>query len=749
MPGIWHQVGLHCRTVTADCPFDVTGFSFAGMPGVVIGHNARIAWGFTNLAPDVSDLYYEKVTGERYLRGTELVPLTVTKEVLKVAGGEDVDLTVRRTVHGPIISEVIPASADVGNRPVVDGTLQQGESYAVSLAWTGLVPSATADAIFQMNQASNFGQFRDAARSFAAPSQNLVYADVDGHIGYQSPGLIPIRAASTAGYPPGYLPSPGWQPQWDWQGFLAFEQLPWAFDPAEGYLVAANQQVTGTVPPFLTSDWDAGWRSQRINDLVAQSGRISPERMGQIQDDTFNGLAPTLVAALLKIDLSGDPFTAEAQSLLQGWDYTQPADDSRSSAAAAYFNAVWTVLVQATLSERLPADLRADGGGRWWLVISGLLADPGNLWWDDRRTPSVVENRDEILSRALVQARLNLTKQVGSQVSDWSWGKLHTLTVTSQVFGGDSVPSLLRRVFNRGPIPLPGGSSIVNANGWDASKGFQVTWAPSMRMVVDLGDLDASTWVNQTGNSRASPTTPTTSTSSTRGRRGPASHGRSPRVRSTPPASTPDPGQKTDVTGTVVCPSGAPHPEGRSHTTPCSGVMIPSTRRSCASARHRSVDQLVVPQQGEDRDPGWDEGQGAVVAAPALPQAPTGPIHGQAWGENDHGGADRLGRQATSVEVPVQRQVRVGDWQEDLVPGRPQHPDEDVRRWLGRPRLIGGHPAYRPVALPVDQRAHGGRNPLSGLLAARLGGPLTSARPNLRAHHAFGLHCGIHAGIVG
>jgi len=501
VPGIWHQIGLHCRTVTTDCPFDVSGFSFAGMPGVVIGHNARIAWGFTNLAPDVSDLYYEKVTGDRYLRGTDLVPLTVTQESIKVAGGADVDLTVRRTVHGPIISDVLGATADAGNRPVIDGTLQPNESYAVSLAWTGLLPSMTADAIFQLNVAGDFGQFREAARAFAVPSQNLVYADVDGHIGYQSPGLIPVRRASTPGYPPGYLPSPGWAPQWDWQGFLAFDQLPWAYDPAEGYVVAANQQVTGTVPPFLTSDWDMGWRSQRINDLVAQSGPISPERMGQIQDDTFNGFAPALVAALLKIDLSADQFTGEAQALLQGWDHTQPADDSRSSAAAAYFNAVWAVLVQATFDDQLPADLRADGGGRWWLVVSGLLSDPGNSWWDDRRTPSVVENRDEILRRALVQARLNLTKQVGSQISDWSWGKLHSLTLTSQVFGADSVPSLVRRVFNRGPIPLPGGSAIVNANGWDASKGFQVNSAPSMRMVVDLGKLDESRWVNQTGNS--------------------------------------------------------------------------------------------------------------------------------------------------------------------------------------------------------------------------------------------------------
>jgi penicillin amidase len=501
IPGIWYQTGLHCRTVSAACPFDVSGFSFAGMPGIVIGHNARVAWGMTNLAPDVADLYYESLTGDTYLRGTALVPLAISREVIKVAGGEDFELTVRRTVHGPIISDVIPSAADAGNRPVVDGAAQEGEAYAVSLAWTGLVPNTTAEAIFQLNSASNFAEFRAAARNFSVPSQNLLYADVDGHIGYQAPGLIPFRETATDGTAPGYLPAPGWDPQYDWRGFLSFDELPWAYDPAEGYIVAANQKVTLERLPFLTSDWDAGWRSQRINDLLAQESRVSPERMAEIQADTRNGFAPDLVEALLKIDLSSDPFTAEAQELLRDWDFTQPADESKASAAAAYYNAVWAVLVQATFDDQLPADLRADGGGRWWLVMSGLLDDPGNAWWNDRRTPSLVENRDEILRRALVQARLDLTRKLGSSISDWSWGKLHSLTLTHPVLGGESVPSAVRRVFNRGPLELPGGSAIVNANGWDASKGFQVNWAPSMRMVVDLGNLDASTWVTTTGTS--------------------------------------------------------------------------------------------------------------------------------------------------------------------------------------------------------------------------------------------------------
>ena len=186
---------------------------------------------------------------------------------------------------------------------------------------------------------------------------------------------------------------------------------------------------------------------------------------------------------------------------MRSWDLTTPADGSPSSAAAAYFYAVWTKLLQAAFDDQLPVDLRADGGSRWRLVISTLLADPTNPWWDDKRTPSIVESRDEILRQSLVQARLALTKSLGSDVQGWSWGRVHTLTLRHRVLGADTVAAPIRALVNRGPFALPGGSAVVNATGWNASVGFAVNWAPSMRMVVDLGDLDASTWVNQSGQS--------------------------------------------------------------------------------------------------------------------------------------------------------------------------------------------------------------------------------------------------------
>ncbi|MGN6751418.1 MAG: penicillin acylase family protein [Intrasporangium sp.] len=498
IPSIWSQVNLQCRTVTPQCPFQVSGFTFSGLPGVVIGHNARIAWGFTNLGPDVTDFYLEQVDGENYLRDGVQKPLESRTETIKVAGGRDVTITVRSTLHGPIMSDVVPGIAEAGDRVVVRGA-PQSNRYAVSLAWTALTPNNTADAIFALDTAGNWDQFRKAAAQFAVPSQNLVYADVEGHIGYQAPGLIPVRRASTPGAAPGYWPSPGWDSEWDWRGYVPFDELPHVLDPSDGLIVTANQAVTASSTPFLTSEWDYGFRAQRIRNLLESTPKVSPELMSQIQGDTRNTFAPVLVEHLLGVQV--DDFTAQAQRLLTQWDYSQPNDKSRNSAAAAYYNAVWKHLLEYTFDE-LPPDIAPDGGSRWMVVMEQLLKDPKNDWWDDKTTPGVVETSGEILKRALVDARLDLARKLGKEPVTWRWGRLHELNLEHQVMGGDSVPGVIRQIFNRGGIELGGGNSIVDANAWNASApGYDVTAGPSMRMVVDLSNLDASRWVNSTGQS--------------------------------------------------------------------------------------------------------------------------------------------------------------------------------------------------------------------------------------------------------
>jgi penicillin G amidase len=508
-PGIWIQNSLTCRTVSESCPMDVSGFSFAGVPGVVIGHNANIAWGFTNLGPDVSDFYLERVIGDTYLRDGTWQPVTSRQEVIKVAGAADQSITVRSTVHGPVLSDVVDGIADAGSRAPTEQEGDETETYAVSLAWTGLVPGRTADAILDLDLATDFDTFREAARSFAVPAQNLLYADKAGHIGYQAPGQVPIRRPAIPRAPAGYWPAPGWDSTYDWQGYVEFSELPWALDPKDGVIVAANQAVTRSATPFLTTEWDQGWRSTRIGERLAALPKVAPADMADIQLDTQDSFAKVLVPALLAVPLeaseaapdTGDllDFTREARELLRTWDFTTPTGNEEAGAAAAYYNAVWRNLLELLFDDELPTGLKADGDARWRSAVQKLLTTPKSAWWDNKLTPNVTEGKDEILRQALVEARLELTRELGKDPAKWQWGKLHRLDLQHAVLGGETVPGPVRWLVNEGPFEMPGGSSIVNANGWNAGEGYAVDWAPSMRMVVDLSNLDASTWINQTG----------------------------------------------------------------------------------------------------------------------------------------------------------------------------------------------------------------------------------------------------------
>ncbi|WP_153398283.1 penicillin acylase family protein [Ornithinicoccus halotolerans] len=500
-PSPWLQAGLHCRQVDADCPFDVSGFSFAGFPGVVIGHNDRVAWGFTNLDPDVTDFYLEEVDGDRYRRDGSWEPLRSREETIQVAGGEDRTITVRETVHGPLLSDVSEPVAAAGRGAPLNG-IESSERYEVSLAWTGLERTQTADAVFALNRASNWEQFRAAARLFAVPAQNMLYADVEGNIGYQAPGLVPVRESSTNGAPPGFWPAPGWNSSYDWQGWVPFDQLPHALNPEDGVIVSANQAVTAGSRPFLTTEWADGYRSERIRTLLEQQqqqGPLTTGAMTRIQTDATSDFADTLLPVLRQVRFTDD-FYAQPQDLLRRWDHSFPAENGEQAAAAMYYTSTWAHLLALTFNDELPRDLTADGGERWKNVVTRLLERPEDPWWDDRRTVGVVETRDEIVRQALIEARLDLTRRIAKEPEDWQWGRLHQVSLTHPVLGGDNMPDVVQGIFNEGPFPAPGSTGLVNAMKWDASTGsYRVTDGPSMRMVVDLANLDASRWVNQTG----------------------------------------------------------------------------------------------------------------------------------------------------------------------------------------------------------------------------------------------------------
>ncbi len=499
-PGIFTQMGLYCTEVGPQCPFEVSGFTFSGFPGVIIGHNAELAWGLTNLGADVTDFFVERTDPDAgtYLRDGEQVPLETRTEVIEVNGGEPVEIEVRSTVHGPIVSDALGVGRIVA-APMPEGARGVPE---VSLGWTALEPGRTADAVFAMMTAQDADDVAAAAALFDVPSQNIVYATVAGDIGYRAPGRIPVRQRVPDGPVPadGTWPRPGWDSRYDWQGAVDPATMPAVENPAVGYVVAANQAVTvAGQPPFLTSDWDYGYRSQRIRALideaVAAGIPLDAGAMTSFQNDAWSPYASALVPALLEAPVEDD-FTAEGVDLLRDWEYDQDPD----SAAAAYFSAVWATLLELTFWDDLPEDAWPSGDSRWLEVVVRLLEQPDNAWWDDRRTVNVVESRDEILARSLATARLRLTVELGKDARDWQWGRLHTAAPEHAVLGGEGVPTPVRHLVNPTPQPVGGGSSIVNATSWDAaSSSFGVTSGPAVRMVVDLADLDASTWVTLTG----------------------------------------------------------------------------------------------------------------------------------------------------------------------------------------------------------------------------------------------------------
>ena len=557
LPSVWTQMQLRCAEVTDECPFDVGGYSFSGLPGIVIGHNQQVAWGFTNLTTDVADLYLERRTDDGYERDGESVPFDVRTETIEVAGGEDVELEIRETVHGPVLDGLTPEFTDLQIPPVADpvleatqddeqespsgpdeqagvhnsGTTASGagsegdgdaggveDLYDVSLRWTALDAGTTAQAIFALNTAGDFADFRQAAALFDVPAQNLIYADTDGNIGYQAPGRLPIRGEGD-----GWLPQPGWDSAYDWQGFIPFEELPVVYNPDSGYIVTANNAIVNDdYEHFLSRDWDYGYRADRIVELVEgaiEAGPVSAADMAAIQMDNRMPAAESLKSAYAGLDVD-DEDVAEALALLEEWDGQNDAD----SAAAAYANVLWSNLLGRMIEthgslvtpeseqaeddgggESVEAGAAADAGGtvvqptiarddqsRLAVFLEQQLEDEDGLWWGD--------DRQSLLREAAQEALVELTDLQGSDPEDWNWGELHALPLTHQSFGTSGIAPV-EALFNRGPVETGGGSGVVNATGWDMDEGYETTTVPSLRMVIDVSDWDASTWQNLTGQS--------------------------------------------------------------------------------------------------------------------------------------------------------------------------------------------------------------------------------------------------------
>lgn len=478
MPSIWYEVGLHAPN------WDVVGFSFAGVPGIIIGHNANIAWGVTNVSPDVQDVYIEKVNPnnpDQYEFEGEWLDMEIIEEVIQVNGGEDVVLQVRTTHHGPVITEIVDDANDV-----------------LTMRWTAQEPSRLLFSVLALNQAEDFEAFREALRFWDVPSQNIVYADVDGNIGYQMPGLIPIRRNGD-----GLVPVPGWTGEYEWEGWVPFEELPALYNPENGYIVTANNAVVDDAyPHFIEIYWADGDRAQRIVDMIESQlegdGEVSIDDVGAMQFDSYSLMAASYVPLLDGLS-SDDGDVQAAIERLRGWNY----ELRRDSVPAALFEIFRRELAYAVLADEVGEDhVSRFGGG---VLFHQLAQNPEAIWWDDQRTTKV-ESQSDILLTAVEETVEWFKENHGDNMNDWTWGSLHTATFISNPLGLSGIGPLENTV-NLGPFPVDGGIGTVNANGWSWGNPAGVTGHVSMRMIVDMANFDDSLAVLPTGQS-GHPTSP-------------------------------------------------------------------------------------------------------------------------------------------------------------------------------------------------------------------------------------------------
>jgi penicillin amidase len=508
LPSIWYEVGLHCQPDGGQRPFDVTGFTFATIPGVVIGHNGSIAWAVTNTGPDVIDLYRIRVNPQNPLQyewNGEWRDMTVREETIRFAGSDKATtIRVRETHLGPIINdnELNPETGEI---------LGFNNEDPLALRWTALEPSRMSRAVVGINGATNWDEFRSALQYWDVPSQNFVYADIEGNIGYQMPGRVPIRAGNHTGL----LPVPGWTDEFEWQGYLPFEYLPHVLNPSQGYIATANQAVVS--PEYyewlakelgegrnyvFSQEWDYGYRAQRIVELLEANKPHTVESYQHIQGDNklISAEEITPYLAPLKFD---DRELAEARDWLLEWNYQFDIESPQAALYAQFWSRLMENLFNDQLaSEELDKEDKAYGsdGDMWATAL--LLLDPSSAWWDNAATEGVVETRDDILVQSFKEGYDNTVAALGEDRSKWKWGNLHKATFVSNPLGAGGV-GLIEGMVNRGPFPVGGSMATINNTAWGvgSDEPFEVQALPSMRMIVDLADFTRSVTVHTTGQS--------------------------------------------------------------------------------------------------------------------------------------------------------------------------------------------------------------------------------------------------------
>jgi penicillin amidase len=457
-PGFWYLARLKTPQ------HEIAGGTAAGSPFVLVGHNERIAWGLTTTTADVEDLFVEQVDPTdpgRYLTPQGTVPFASRAETILVRGEAPVDVTIRTTRHGPVLSDVLPTRvADPG--------------FVLALAATFAIPQdRSAEALWELDRATDWPSFREALRNFVGPMQNIGYADVDGTIGFIAAGLVPIRGRGD-----GWLPAPGWTGEYDWVGFVPFAALPCAINPTSGHFVSANNKIIpDSYPYFLGRDWDLPNRAERIEALLAATPVQTPASSAAIEADTLSLMAQRLVPLMTRVS-AADEASVEAIGRLRRWDFYMDRDKVEPLLFTAWLR---------EFSREILFDRLGDAAAGYWdlkpRVIEAVLTEHEG-WCDDPKEPGQ-RNCAARLAASLRATLAQLHQTYGADMTQWRWGRAHNAAFANPVLS--RIPVL--RDWFEVSLPTSGGYDTLNRGPstiLDDAHPFAQRFGAGLRIITDL-----------------------------------------------------------------------------------------------------------------------------------------------------------------------------------------------------------------------------------------------------------------------
>ena len=477
LPSIWYLMHLKSEAPSANHPgYEVCGASIPGCPLIQIGHNRSIAWGITAAVCDDVEIYRERLhrlEPDRYLVGHEWRKLESRREIIGVKKSQSLERIVRRTRHGPVISDFNDtASGD----------------EVLSVRWTAHEPSQELRSLYSVNHATNWREFHEGLRHHGAPSLNFVYADCAGNIGYALAGNIPLRADI-----PTLLPLPGWDENNDWRGYIPFEDLPRVYNPPDGVLATANNRITDAAyPHYLSHFFEPPHRFRRIGELLNEREKYSVEDLAAIQLDDVSLHARELIATLaseLKTIADDNPAVKAAADYLLRWN----GACVETSVPAAIFHVFHHRLLVNLLAPDLGEELFSayvEILNQCIVPTDRILADPNSQWFANR-------SRSELVALALREACAEIEEALGTDMSEWRWGKVHTLQMNHSL---GRVP-ILRGLTAIGPFPAPGDGTTLNLGFYRHSNPYGQTVGASLRFIVDMRKQQSSALILPSGQS--------------------------------------------------------------------------------------------------------------------------------------------------------------------------------------------------------------------------------------------------------